>query len=455
MSRTILSFPLIALLFCGGLIAPGARGAERPNILLIFSDDQGWGDVSCYHGEFPTPHIDRLAGEGLRFTNWYVASSICTPSRYGLLTGRYPSRSRDRLLGALMSLGESDAGRGIHREETTIAEVLQTAGYRTALVGKWHLGHGAARFLPTRHGFDSFYGHTAGCIDFFTMRYGVKPDWYRDEQLIDETGYATDLLTDEAVRFLQAQSDEHPFFLYLAYNAPHFGKGYDPGKREVTNIMQAKPTDLARVADIEDPTRRVFAAMTLSLDDGIGRVLQTLRERQLDGNTLVIFMTDHGGDPDYGGSNGPLRGEKATLFEGGIRVPCLMRWPGKLDAGATADWVGSSLDLFPTICRLAGADASEFSLDGQDLVPRLLEGADLPARELYWELDNAAASRTGPWKYVRDSDGAEYLFNLDRDRDEQHNLGVEQSRLLMRFRHHWQRWQTECRQSSVGENEAN
>jgi arylsulfatase A-like enzyme len=424
-----------------------ASGAPRPNILLIFSDDQGWGDVSCYHGEISTPSIDSLARDGLKFTNWYVASSICTPSRFGLLTGRYPSRSHDLLLGALMSLGEEDARRGIREDEITIAQVLRKCGYRTALIGKWHLGHGETRFLPTRHGFESFYGHTAGCIDFFTMRYGIKPDWYRDEKLIDETGYATDLITEEAVRFLKSQHPDRPFFLYLPYNAPHYGKGYDPGKREVTNILQAKPEDLARVNRIEDPTRRVFAAMVLSLDDGIGRVLAVLRERGLEDNTLVVFMADNGGDPDYGGSSGPLRGEKGTLFEGGIRVPCLMRWPGRLPPGATADFVGSSLDLFPTFCRLAGADPSAHELDGQDLTPQLLDGETLSDRELFWELRNEAALRNGPWKYLHCADGREYLFNLDQDLSEGRNLAEERADVLAKLKARCASIAAECRKN--------
>ncbi|MBW3541905.1 MAG: sulfatase-like hydrolase/transferase, partial [Planctomycetes bacterium] len=390
------------------------EAAERPNVLLIFTDDQGWGDVSCYHSEIPTPHIDSLARDGAKFTSWYAASSICTPSRFGLLTGRYPSRSRDRLLGALMRLWDSDADRGIRAEETTVAEVLQKQGYGTALIGKWHLGHGNVERLPLRHGFESFYGHASGCVDFFTMRYGIAPDWYRDEKLIDETGYATDLLTDEAVRFLHRQETQRPFFLYLAYNAPHYGKGYDPGKREVTNILQARPEDLARVEDIEDPTRRVFAAMVRSLDDGIGRVLAALKERGIEENTLVVFMTDHGGDPDYGGANGPLRGEKATLFEGGIRVPCLMRWPGRIRPGIVHDFVGSGLDLFPTFCRLAGVDPGPYRCDGVDLSQYLFERRGKPPenRELFWELAEEAALRSGPWKYVRTADGTESLFNL-------------------------------------------
>jgi arylsulfatase A-like enzyme len=434
-------------LCCFLVLAASLRSAERPNLVLIFSDDQGWGDVSCYHGDIPTPNIDSLARDGARFTSWYVASSICTPSRYGLLTGRYPSRSRDRLLGALMSLEKEDATRGLHQGETTIASVLQRQGYVTGLVGKWHLGHGAKSFLPTRHGFDTFYGHTAGCIDFFTMRYGIKPDWYRNEKLIDETGYATDLITDEAIRFLARQKAEKPFFLYLAYNAPHFGKGYDPGKRQVTNILQAKKEDLLRVRHIKDPVRRVFSAMVLSLDDGIGRFLAALNKQGLAKNTLVIFMTDHGADPDYGGSNGPLRGEKATLFEGGIRVPCLMRWPGQIKPGTVVDSVCSSLDLFPTFCELSGADPSKYALDGRALGVAELNGQAIPPRELFWELHSEAALRDGSWKYLRTADGKEYLFDLSKDRDEKTNLATTHPRIFHRLKARHAALAAECRKT--------
>ena len=396
--------------------------AERPNIVLIFSDDQGRGDVSCYGSEIRTPNIDSLARDGVKFEQWYVAAPICTPSRFGLMTGQYPNRSRDKLLDALMSLGPDDADRGIRPNETTIASVLRKNKYRTALIGKWHLGHGAKRFLPTRHGFDSFYGHTAGCIDFFTMRYGVKPDWYRNEELIDETGYATDLITEQAVRFLESQKSSKPFFLYLAYNAPHFGKGYDPGKRQVVNIMQAKPEDLARVGHVKDATRRVFAAMVLSLDDGIGQVLSALKKQDLEDNTLVIFMTDHGGDLDYGGSNGPLRGEKATLFEGGIRVPCLMRWPGKLKAGRVSrQQVCSAVDIFPTLCSITGIDASRFRLDGVDLSPHLFDGKQI-RRSLFWRIRGTDAYRHGNLKYLKTQKHGEMLFNLAIDPNETTDL---------------------------------
>jgi arylsulfatase A-like enzyme len=216
--------------------------------------------------------------------------------------------------------------------ETTIASVLQQAKYSTALIGNWHWGHGAKEFLPTRHGFDVFRGHTGGCIDFYTMCYGNEKDWYENETIVDKTGYATDLITDDAVAHLKSpERTQKPFFLHLAYNAAHYGKGWDDGNQQPVNIMQPPPYDLARVSYIEDPTRRKFAAKVVNLDDGIGRVLETIDTSNLRDNTLVMFVTDHGGDPKYGGSNEPLRGQKAGLFEGGIRVPCLMRWPARIN----------------------------------------------------------------------------------------------------------------------------
>ncbi len=411
---------------------PRAEAAEktRPNFLLIFSDDQGVADIGCYGSEIPTPHIDSLARDGLKFNSWYVASSICTPSRYGLLTGRNPSRSRDALLGALMFLDPQDRSRGIYPDETTIATQLRSAGYRTALIGKWHLGHGDSRHLPNANGFDYSYGHTAGCVDFFTMDYGNTPDWYRNGIPIDQTGYATDLITDEAVAFLSTHDASTPFFLFLPYNAPHFGKGWDDGNDRTVNLLQPHPRDLARFPEITDPTRRKFAAKVAALDDGIGRVLRTLKEQRLEENTLVIFMTDHGGDPNFGGSNHPLRAGKATLFEGGIRVPCLMRWPGKIAAGTETDAVSSALDLFPTFCSLAQIEALPSPLDGINLTRLLLENAPNPERELFWELGSHqmldrgrwSALRQQHWKYVQTPNDGEWLFDLGQDPHETTNL---------------------------------
>ena len=411
---------------------PGVHATDPPpNIVLIFSDDQGVNDVGCYGSEIPTPQIDRIAEQGVRFTSWYSASSICTPSRYGLLTGRNPSRSQDQLLSALMFLTEEDGGRGLRRKEETIAEVLQSVGYTTALIGKWHLGHGSEQFLPVNHGFQLFKGHTGGCIDYFTMTYGATPDWYEGNRHVPKNGYATDLITDEAVQFLKTQqSAQKPFFLYLPYNAPHFGKGWNPSKNETVNIMQAKAKELQRVAFITDKVRREFAAMVVSLDDGVGRVMAALDEYELTDNTLLIFLTDHGGDPVYGGSNKPLRGDKATLFEGGLKVPCLMRWPGRIRARTTSDAVLSSLDLFPTFCELAGVEMGDRQLDGIGLKQQLRDGSDVGDRELFWQTGRHLELNRGTWtalrkgnlKYLREPNGTEHLFDITTDPNEQRNL---------------------------------
>lgn len=411
-----------------------ASAAERPNILLIFTDDQGVNDVGCYGSEIPTPNIDRIAAEGVQFTNFYSASSICTPSRFGLLTGRNPVRSQDALLGALMFMADEHAESGIQAHETTIAEVLRDQGnYDTALIGKWHLGHGAPSLLPLAHGFDHFIGHTGGCIDFFTMTYGIIPDWYHGSQHVSENGYATELITDEAISYLEDQGHrEKPFFLYLAYNAPHFGKGYSPSDRKPVNLMQPQAAELKRVDFIEDKIRREFAAMTVSLDDGVGRVLDKLKEQGLDKNTLVIFLTDHGGDPTYGGSNLPLRGTKATLFEGGIKVPCLMRWPEQIEAGSINGDLLSSLDLFPGFCELAGVATDGIAhLDGSSFVPNLkASAATSEPRKMLWmtgaheELGRKGwlAYREGNLKYLQTPADGEFLFDLSDDPNEKKSL---------------------------------
>lgn len=415
-----------------------AQHSSPPNIVLIFSDDQGVNDVGCYGSEIPTPNIDRIAQQGVKFTSWYSASSICTPSRYGLLTGRNPVRSRDQLLSALMFL--SDAERGLRDDEQTIAEVLHDeCGYTTALIGKWHLGHGQSAFLPVNHGFNIFKGHTGGCIDYFTMTYGIQHDWYEGSTHVPKNGYATELITDEAVEFLKSQQNvQNPFFLYLPYNAPHFGKGWNPSRNETVNIMQAQAKDLQRVEFITDKIRREFAAMVVSLDDGVGRVTRALDDFGLAENTLLIFLTDHGGDPVYGGSNKPLRGDKATLFEGGLKVPCVMRFPGKIKPGTTSSAVTSSLDLFPTFAGLGGADAGKQQLDGRDLTSHLFLKTPVPSRELFWQTGQHAELNRGTWtalrrgnhKYLRLPDGQEYLFDLAADPCEQDNLADSQPERL-------------------------
>ena len=427
--------PTLLLLLVGGLTA-----APRPNIVLIFTDDQGVNDVGCYGSEIPTPHIDSLARDGLRLTSFYAASSICTPSRFGLLTGRNPATSRDQLLQALMFVADEDKGRGIQPGEPTFAHDLREAGYHTALIGKWHLGHGNPDFLPINHGFDTFIGHTGGCIDYFTMTYGNQPDWYHQRKHVDENGYATELITEEALRYIHHHKDsKKPFFLFLPYNAPHFGKGWDPKNQKPINIMQAQAADLKRVAHIKDKVRREFAAMTVNLDDGVGRILRTLKQAGMDKDTLVIFMTDHGATPVYGGSNHPLRGDKATLFEGGIKVPCILRWPGTIPPSTESDALAWALDLAPTFCQLAGT-RPPVGAEGRDLAPLWQAQQEQPwnhPRELFWKTGSHAELNRSGWTCLRRGDWKllttpteEFLFNLAKDPHETQDLAPAQPRIL-------------------------
>lgn len=419
--------------------ATGTFAADRPNIVMIFTDDQGWNDVGCFGSEIPTPHIDSLARDGMKLTQFYAASSICTPSRFGLLTGRYPTRSQDQLLTALMFLSEADRRRGIRQGESTYVQKLRESGYTTALVGKWHLGHGDEVFWPTNHGFQTFFGHTGGCVDFFSLNYGIHPDWYRGRELVSPGKYATDAITDEAVAFLQNhQRGAAPFYLHVAYNAPHFGKAGNRATGEITNQMQPKPADMRRVdRRITDKSRRAFAAKVIGMDLGIGRILDQLDASGLSSTTLVIFMTDHGGDPNYGGSNQPFRGGKATLFEGGLRVPCLVRWPGQVAPGSQSDAVTCAIDWFPTLCGIAGIHTAQGedgpgALDGLD-IGRVLEGQSLTEpRELLWRTGSHAelgrntwtALRLGKWKLVHAPDEKPMLFDMEADPTEQKNLAT-------------------------------
>ncbi len=413
------------------LLATSISAAMRPNFVVIFADNLGMNDASCYGSEIPTPNIDAIARTGIKFENWYSGSPVCTPSRFSMMTGQYPNRSHDQLLTALMPGTPRDEDRGIRPHETTIAELFHQHGYHTAIIGKWHLGHGDAKFLPTRHGFDSFYGLTGGCIDYFRLRYGELRTWYRDETLVDETGYATDKLADEAVRFLENQKAGQPFYLYLPFNAPHYGKGWDAEKKKYLNILQPHEKYLPAVSHLPAGDRRDYAAMAVALDVAVGRVLDTLNKMKLTENTLVVFVSDNGGMTDYGGSNHPFRGQIATPYEGGIRVPCVMRWPGKIPPGRSSRQPASTLDLFPTLCHFAGLKTTGLKLDGMDLSGVLLSGKEFP-RDLFWRLgpyDGDAFIR-GPWKYVRYKKDGEMLFHLPSDPGEKWNLAKEKPGVL-------------------------
>ncbi len=409
--------------------------ARTPNIIIIYADDLGYGDLSIYGGDIPTPNIDRIGKDGIRFTDFYVAGPVCTPSRYGLLTGSYPARSKQNLYTALMPFDKNH----LDKSETIFPAYLKSHNYQTALIGKWHLGSGDKAF-PTLYGFDVFTGFTGGCIDFFDHVYGtIADDWYVNGKPVKEEGYATDLITNHAIRFIDdVNKNSKPFFLYLPYNAPHYGKT-DPDHvpantvvlkedeyegYKIANTLQAPESYYHRFQHVEDPYRRAYSAMVSSLDDNVGRLYRKLEESGLLNNTIIWFISDNGGySESYFGhaSNGGLRGQKGTLYEGGIRVPALVNWRGKISPGQVISTPVGNVDLVPTFAALIGFQNSlPPAIDGKDIRSVLFENKPLQ-RDLFWKFRDQTALRSGDWKIVGDKE----LYNLREDRNEKNNVADE------------------------------
>ena len=418
-----------------------AQQGQPPNIVVIVADDMGYADVGAYGGkDIPTPNIDALAGSGVRFTDAYVTGPFCGPTRAGLMTGRYPQR-----FGQEFNIGqviEAHRDVGLPVEELTMADRLRAAGYRTALFGKWHLGT-ADRFVPTRRGFDEFFGFLSGAHSYVAATPNVNPI-YDGTERVGRIPYLTDTLTDRAVEFIQ-RNRARPFFLYLAYNAVH-------------TPLQATDKYLARFPSIADQRRRSYAAMLSAMDDGVGRTMAALRDAQLDENTLVFFFSDNGGPLSpatwNGSSNGVLRGDKGDTWEGGIRVPFVIRWKGKIAEGRSDPRPIIQLDVLPTALAAAGVDVrSEWKLDGANLLPFVTGRATgAPHDALYWRTGAIMAIRRGDWKLVKmledatkddpsalDLDGAE-LYNVREDIGETKNVAAAQRDRVQQLRIAWERW---------------
>lgn len=411
-----------------GLVVGDVSVARAPNIILILVDDLGYGELGCQgNAQIPTPHIDSIAANGVRFTNGYVSSPYCCPSRAGLMTGRYQTRFGHEL----NAVGRTNLNPsvGLPPSEITLATMLQEAGYATGLIGKWHLGATDA-YHPTRRGFDEFYGFEheghfyvpppyEGVVSHLREKeppYDENNPILRGTDPVEEREYFTDALTREATAFIDRHRDE-PFFLYLSYNAIH-------------SPMQASQADYDRFAEIEDEHRRVFAAMLWALDRGVGQVLEKVQEHELTDNTLIIFLSDNGGPTaELTSSNAPLRGGKGQLWEGGIRVPFLMQWPGTLPAGTVVDAPVISLDIVPTAVAAASATLPEDRvMDGANLLPYLTgKSAEPPHEVLFWRYGPHIALRKGDWKLVRQGQrfnmpGEFQLFNLAEDIGEETDL---------------------------------
>jgi len=450
-----------------------ASTAQRPNIVVLFADDLGYGELSCQgNPEIPTPHIDSIAGDGVRFTAGYVAGPNCSPSRAGLLTGRTPTRFGYEFnpTGAR----NEEPGFGLPPEEVTIAEALHDAGYTTGLIGKWHQG-GSAKYHPFRHGFDEFFGFTHEGHYFVpppykgvttmlrrkTLPNGGKGRWIgkkgliysthmgydepdydannpivRGGQPVVENEYLTDALTREAVDFID-RHDDKPFFLLLAYNAVH-------------SPLQGADAYMKKFSHIENIHRRIFAAMLANMDDSVGAVMEQLRKSGLEENTLVFFLSDNGGPTrELTSSNLPLRGEKGQMYEGAIRVPFMVQWKGKLPSGKVYDKPVSSMDIFATASAIAGVKTPK-QVEGVNLLP-YLTGKDkgTPHETLFWRQGGKTALRHGNWKLVRmgrrlNPGKAEWeLYDLSNDMSEATNLAGTDPKRLAELQAIWEKMNSE------------
>tara|TARA_R110000850_G_scaffold141737_1_gene263703 strand:- start:40 stop:1497 length:1458 start_codon:yes stop_codon:yes gene_type:complete len=424
-----------------------AVAADKPNVVLIFADDMGWGDVG-YHGfeDVITPNIDRIAAEGVQFSQGYVAASVCGPSRAGLMTGVYQQRvgagENASATGFPDNMGERFRMSGLPTSQPTLAEILRPHGYRCGMIGKWHLGV-EKPLRPHHRGFHYFRGFLNGSHSYteWEMKFDDKKDkWplFRNDEMVppQENAYLTDLFSDYAVNFIKHKPDS-PFFLYLAYNAVH-------------HPWQVPEKYLERTKHLEGgEDRRFFAGMILAMDDGIGRVLDTLDEAGVADDTIVIFLSDNGSPRGQGlkpapkdemmargetvmSNPGPHRGFKGDTYEGGIKVPFTMRWPGKIEGGSHYDWPVSALDIAPTVAAAVGVGQPNkgHPFDGVDLLP-FLKGerdGDRPHDVLYWRRDNDYAVRQGDWKLSwNDASGPMkiMLFNLAEDPGEYHDVAHE------------------------------
>ncbi len=387
---------------------------ERPNIIVIMADDLGYGDVSCYGSKkIRTPNIDALAGGGMKFTDYHSNCPVCSPTRAALLTGRYQQRSG--IEGVVYAKGPTRQT-GIALEEITFAEVLKKRGYATGIFGKWHLGYNV-EFNPAKQGFDEFVGYVSGNVDYHSHLDGAGfEDWWKNCEKVPEEGYCTDLITKHGVDFIERHKDG-PFCLYLPHEAPHYP--YQGREDPPERLSGGRKGRKGRKAKGEEITR-AYKEMVEVMDEGIGRIVETVRRLGLERKTFIFFCSDNGATKR--GSNGALSGFKGSLWEGGHRVPAVAYWPGRIKAGTITDQTTLGMDLFATMTSIAGAKLpAGLKLDGVDLLPMLTEGAKLPERTLFWRYRKEKALRKGHWKLLIQNNQSK-LYNLDDDLSEKNNL---------------------------------
>jgi arylsulfatase A-like enzyme len=411
------------------------RSSEsRPNIVFILADDMGWGDLSCYgRPDYRTPNLDLLALQGTKFTDAYSASAVCTPTRCGYITGRYPGRYK---IGLEEPLIGTNLDVGLEPGQPTIASLLKQSGYDTALFGKWHLGF-RPEWGPNAHGFDEFFGILAGAGDYFLHQNGLgQPDLYENTNPVIRNGYLTDLLTERAVNYVTKRRTS-PFFLSLHYTAPHW-PWQGPKGGETVNFTGSS-SELAKMT--LGGSLKLYAEMMKSLDDGVGRVMRAIRSAGVERKTLVIFTSDNGGERfSY---QWPFSGRKGDLLEGGIRVPAIVRWPGVVPANRVTQQMAITMDWTATILAAGNAEAAAgHSLDGIDLLP-VIKGSRPPIdRAFFWRIYNLDAVRQGKWKFYRNAE-VRRLFDLSVDEREQADFSQKNPEVLQQLMGEFDKWNKE------------
>lgn len=399
----------------------------QPNIILIMADDLGYGELSCYGSEkINTPNIDQLAANGMKLTDFHSNGPVCSPTRAALMTGKYQQRTG--VEGVITAKSHREVGLSLN--ETTLAEVLKKQGYSCGMYGKWHLGY-AEEFNPTHQGFDRFTGFVSGNVDYHShIDQEGHLDWWKGNVIDDEEGYTTDLITNYGVDFIKNNNSKKtgkPFFLYLAQEAPHYpiqGRHDEPVRKVGSGKMIRKVP--------RDSVQSIYTGMIETMDEGIGQVMQAVKDEGLNENTIIIFCSDNGAAAKRG-DNGVLRASKASVYEGGHRVPGIISYQGKIKAGLINNTTVMTMDFLPTFVDLAGGNLNGKLIDGVSLKNLLLKEETLPKRDLFWSFKNRTAIRSGKWKLVsfkKDDEKITQLFDLEIDLSEKNDLSASQPELV-------------------------
>ena len=418
------------------------KSENKPNIVLIMADDLGYGELSCYgSAKIKTPNIDKLAARGIKFLDFHANGPVCSPTRAALMTGKYQQRTG--VEGVITAANHRDVG--LNLEETTLAEVLKKQGYTCGMFGKWHLGY-AEEFNPIYQGFDKFVGFVSGNIDYHShIDQEGYLDWWKGNKIDDEEGYTTDLITKYGIDFIKKNNPEEtgkPFFLYLPHESPHYpiqGRNDLPVRKEGSGkFIRKVPKDSVQI---------IYKEMIETLDEGVGEIIQTLSDEGLDKNTIVIFCSDNGAAAGRG-DNGVLRSFKASVYEGGHRVPAIIKYPVRIKEGAVSDAPVMSMDFLPTFIDFSGGKATVTSMDGISIKNLLLNGDKLPERDLFWSFGNKDAVRSGKWKLVtiqsKDETKIE-LFDLEKDLSEKNDLSTKETELVKELLLKLENWKKDVR----------